>query len=398
MDNDNIVILENDDNETINIDPVKYSNNDFGSLANPKRNNNNSDTENNDTFENLDLSDTNEEDSEDDFELNDNKSMNNMNNVNNIINTNDDSDEENDKAEQEYYNNDRNDRQNTFNNGFNIQDEEDSDNSDAESNQYEEEEEEYEEENTKEEKRKNQEYPDVPPENYRERASIKQEILIKLIRLDKAGYSPSKKFTMASSYEDLLFEYRRLKRQRDIEKSIKFSRKVMMAIISGIEFMNNKFDPLSIKLNGWSENVMENITDYDEVFEELHDKYSSSVKMPPEIKLLMMVAGSGFMFHLTNSLFKSATPDLQDILRQNPDIMQNISQAAMKNMNSSAGFDSNDPINKMMMNGANMKNDKNNNLNSLLNKLQSSNNTDPVQKQNINSYGKKDTNGISLDL
>ena len=117
-----------------------------------------------------------------------------------------------------------------------------------------------------------------------------------------------------------------------------------MAIISGIEFLNNKFDPLSIKLNGWSENVMENITDYDEVFEELHDKYSSSVKMPPEIRLLMMVAGSGFMFHLTNSLFKSATPDLQDILRQNPDIMQNISQAAMKNMNNSVGFDSNDQL------------------------------------------------------
>ena len=60
------------------------------------------------------------------------------------------------------------------------------------------------------------------------------------------------------------------------------------------------------------------------------------------------------MFHLTNSLFKSATPDLQDILRQNPDIMQNISQAAMKNIQSS-GFDESDPINKMMMDGVKMK-------------------------------------------
>ena len=66
------------------------------------------------------------------------------------------------------------------------------------------------------------EYPDIPPENYRQRSTIKQEILIKLIRLDKAGYSPSKKFTMATSYEDLLFEYRRLKRQRDIEKVLNF--------------------------------------------------------------------------------------------------------------------------------------------------------------------------------
>jgi hypothetical protein len=60
---------------------------------------------------------------------------------------------------------------------------------------------------------------------------------------------------------------------------------------------------------------MENVSDYDEVFEELHDKYSDSVKMAPELKLIAMVAGSGFMFHLTNSLFKSASPKLSDILK-----------------------------------------------------------------------------------
>ena len=167
---------------------------------------------------------------------------------------------------------------------------------------------------------------------------------------------------MASSYDDLLFEYRRLKKQRDIEKSIKFSRKILMAIISGIEFLNNRFDPLDVKLNGWSENVMENITDYDEVFEELHEKYSESVQMAPELKLLMMVAGSGFMFHLTNSLFKTATPDLNDILRDNPDIMKNISQAAMKNMNQKMGINENDQLSSMMMGGLNMKNRKMNNL------------------------------------
>ena len=48
--------------------------------------------------------------------------------------------------------------------------------------------------------------------------------------------------------------------------------------------------------------MMENVNDYDEVFEELHDKYGESVKMAPELKLISMVAGSGFMFHLTNSL------------------------------------------------------------------------------------------------
>jgi hypothetical protein len=162
---------------------------------------------------------------------------------------------------------------------------------------------------------------------------------------------------MASSYEDMLFEHDRLKRQRDVEKSIKFSRKILMAVVSGVEFLNGKFDPFDVRLDGWSENIMENVNDYDEVFEELHDKYSESVKMAPELKLIAMVAGSGFMFHLTNSLFKSATPKMADILKQNPDIMRNITEAAAKNMgnNINQKFGEDDIVGNMMKEGINMK-------------------------------------------
>ena len=32
----------------------------------------------------------------------------------------------------------------------------------------------------------------------------------------------------------------------------------------GLEFLNNKFDPFDVKLDGWSEQINENIDDYDE--------------------------------------------------------------------------------------------------------------------------------------
>jgi hypothetical protein len=163
---------------------------------------------------------------------------------------------------------------------------------------------------------------------------------------------------MASAIEELKFERDRLKKQRDVEKSINFSRKILLGAISGIEYLNKTIEnPLDLRLNGWSENVMENISDYDEVFEELHDKYGEKVKMAPELKLLMLVAGSGFMFHLTNSLFKSATPDLKDVLRQNPDIMRNIQEAATKKMSENIGqqFGEDDRIGNMMRQGINMK-------------------------------------------
>lgn len=193
--------------------------------------------------------------------------------------------------------------------------------------------------------------------SYEEIQQEKQKILFNLERLQKQGYPPSKKYSMASAYEDLNYEYERLKKQRDVEKSIKFSRKMLMACTSGIEFLNNRFDPFDLRLDGWSENMMENVSDYDEVFEELHDKYGESVKMAPELKLISMVAGSGFMFHLTNSLFKSATPDLKDILKQNPDIMKNIGEAAAKNMNQNIDreFGMNDSIGNMMKSGINQK-------------------------------------------
>jgi len=227
----------------------------------------------------------------------------------------------------------------------NDEDDEGDDDGDDESGEYEDDDDESE----ASQKKKEMSYEEIQQE--------KQKLLFNLDRLQKQGYPPSKKYSMASSFEDLTFEHDRLKKQRDVEKSIKFSRKMLMACTSGIEFLNNRFDPLDIKLDGWSENMMENVNDYDEVFEELHDKYGESVKMAPELKLISMVAGSGFMFHLTNSLFKSAAPDLKDILKQNPDIMRNISEAAAKNMNQNIDgqFGMNDSIGNMMKSGINNK-------------------------------------------
>ena len=184
-------------------------------------------------------------------------------------------------------------------------------------------------------------------------AAEKQELLYRLERLEANGFKPSRKFNMSSNLDDIKFEYERMKKQRDVDKSIKFQRKILMAITSGIEFVNNKFDPLSVKLDGWSESIYENLHEYDDVFEELHEKYKSKMKVAPEIKLLMMVGGSAFMFHLTNTLFKSKMPGLDQILQQNPELAQNVKQAAMNTMRQNEASSGNpDPLFGTMMNSA----------------------------------------------
>lgn len=194
------------------------------------------------------------------------------------------------------------------------------------------------------------------PKTYAEILEEKQDYLFKINRLSKSGVQTTRKLTLASSIEDIKYEFNRMKRERDVEKSVKFSRKALLACVSGLEFVNGKFDPFEVQLDGWSENIMENIDDYDEVFEELHDKYKGRGKMAPEVRLLMMVGGSGFMFHLTNSLMKTAMPSVNDILRQNPDLANNIQNAAFSSMNNR-----NDPVMNMIKGGMNMKNNSRNN-------------------------------------
>jgi len=177
---------------------------------------------------------------------------------------------------------------------------------------------------------------DLEDASFEEIQKEKQELLFKLNRLQHTGSKLSRQFTMDSRIEDIKSEYRTLKKQKELQKSIKFSREMLMACVGGIEFLNNKFDPLDVKLDGWSESIMENIDNYDEVFEELYDKYNEKVDIAPEIRLIMMIGGSAFMYHLTNSLFKSAIPNVNDILKQNPDLMQNIQQATMNTMNNNA--------------------------------------------------------------
>ena len=48
------------------------------------------------------------------------------------------------------------------------------------------------------------------------------------------------------------------------KSSVKFQRQMMLAAVSGLEFLNGRFDPFDLKLDGWSEAVQENIDEYDD--------------------------------------------------------------------------------------------------------------------------------------
>jgi len=120
--------------------------------------------------------------------------------------------------------------------------------------------------------------------------------------------------------------------ERERQNSIKFQGKMLMMAVTGLEFLNNRVNPFDLQLDGWAESINENITDYDEVFSQLHEKYSGKANVAPELKLLFMLGGSAVMLHMTNTMFKSAMPGMDDIMRQNPELMQQFTKAAVSSM------------------------------------------------------------------
>lgn len=135
----------------------------------------------------------------------------------------------------------------------------------------------------------------------------KQDLIFKFHRLEEKGFKMTKRYNIGSDITEMRTEFNKIKRDIELKGSLKFSRRMLMACVSGMEFLNKTYDPFALELNGWSENVMENLNDgdYDNVFEKLHDKYAGKVNAPPEMELMLSLAGSALMFHITSSMFKN---------------------------------------------------------------------------------------------
>jgi hypothetical protein len=176
----------------------------------------------------------------------------------------------------------------------------------------------------------------VNPEEERKK---KIDLINKLNRLETKGYTLSKHFSMDNNIEEIQLEYDRLVDAKNLEGSIRFQRQCLMGVVTGFEFLNGKFNPADWQLDGWSESVHENIEDYDEVFEELYDKYKGRGNMPPEAKLLMSLVGSGFMFHMSNSFFRQKMAGIgpSDVFKNNPDLARQFAAAAANQAGSGFG-------------------------------------------------------------
>lgn len=168
-----------------------------------------------------------------------------------------------------------------------------------------------------------------PSAGYSSIEDEKADLLNKLARLEKKGFKTSSKLSAYADIEQIRTEYKRIMYSIETDQSVKMARRVLVACVTGIEFLNKRYDPFDLELDGWSENMMENIDDYDTVFEELHAKYRGKMSVAPEIKLMFMIGGSAMMFHLSKSMLKGIAGGAVPAV--DPQILKNMMEQVQAN-------------------------------------------------------------------
>jgi hypothetical protein len=169
----------------------------------------------------------------------------------------------------------------------------------------------------------------------------KQKLLTKLRRLDNDGIS-GQRMTMQHSLEELKQEHDSRTDSKNLEASVRFQRNALMTFVSGVEMVNDKFGhrlPMKPRLKGWSESVHTNISDFDDIFEELYDLYKDKAKMHPLLRLVGTLGVSATMYHITNTMAeKSGIPGMADLMSENPELQRQFAAAAAAKMGGLGNF------------------------------------------------------------
>jgi hypothetical protein len=130
----------------------------------------------------------------------------------------------------------------------------------------------------------------------------KIELLRRLSEIKSKGYSLTKEYDFNSSIEEMEYEYALLKSFADKTNGVKIYKNILLNGISLMEFLNDKYDPFDFKLKGWSEHMSVEVDSYEDIFEELYEKYKGTGKSTPaEVRLILLILASGAAFHFSRT-------------------------------------------------------------------------------------------------
>ena len=157
---------------------------------------------------------------------------------------------------------------------------------------------------------------------------------------EKGHVKNTSHYNMDSPYEEVEDEYETVMEEKRKKDSVKLQGWWFMTAVNSIEYANAVFNPFDLNLDGWGEQVSEDIESYEEIFNELHEKYKGG-KLSPELSLLLRLGFSAAVVNITNKALSTATPGFNDVIRQSPELMKMFTNATVQSMsqnNPGAGF------------------------------------------------------------
>jgi hypothetical protein len=143
-----------------------------------------------------------------------------------------------------------------------------------------------------------------------------------------------KRFTIDSPLEEMKMELEFIKREKSMDATIKQFSEWFVTGMSAMEYGSKNLAMLKafgLQLDGLSEAAQMNVADLEDDFEELYDLYGENMKMHPLVRIPLRTCMMIYMVHLTNQMTRKAPiPNIDEIMRQNPDIARQLASAAMQ--------------------------------------------------------------------
>jgi hypothetical protein len=165
----------------------------------------------------------------------------------------------------------------------------------------------------------------------------KFEYICKLNRLTHSGkYKGSRPFSLSSDLDEIKLEYERLVHEKKLNSKLALYRQNLLLFCNSIEWAAaSKYNPVPCDLEDWAASVSDNMDNFDDVLEQLFEKYNSkdSSEWPPEFNLAIMLFTSAFHYNMSRRTV-AGLPLGSELYERDEKFRRDVDEAGERNLKS----------------------------------------------------------------
>lgn len=148
-------------------------------------------------------------------------------------------------------------------------------------------------------RQRSEELQELEKDEMRER----EQLLYEFHRLEQEGVPMTKKFDRKSDLDAMRFEYHKLTSDQSIKSGVNSAKRTALLLVTGLEWMNGKYDPFGVKMKGFSDDFLGKWDeDYKPDVYRLYKMWNKRSSSNPYTSLIMTFVSQFVMFIISSSL------------------------------------------------------------------------------------------------